>query len=107
MAGVRRAVLGRPAPLPKRMLPEEIEKACVKMGDDGDKVRGTLERDFADYAKQAAGNGVRSDVGPGGGHAAAASRADLTARRPRVPHAEAASGAGGARPIATRRHARR
>jgi hypothetical protein len=48
----RRNVLGRNAPLPKRMLPKEIEKAIDKMGDDGDKVRGTLERDFADYVKQ-------------------------------------------------------
>jgi hypothetical protein len=48
----RRNVLGRNAPLPKRMLPKEIEKAIDRMGDDGDKVRGTLERDFADYVKQ-------------------------------------------------------
>ena len=26
------------------------------LGEDGDKVRGTLERDFADYAKQAQKN---------------------------------------------------
>ena len=50
--GVPSNVLGRNAPLPKRMLPKEIEKAIDKMGDDGDKVRGTLERDFADYVKQ-------------------------------------------------------
>ena len=49
-----RAVRGPSAELPKRMLPDEIEKTLRKLGDDGDKVRGTLERDFADYAKQAA-----------------------------------------------------
>ena len=31
---------------------KEIEKAIDRMGDDGDKVRGTIERDFADYVKQ-------------------------------------------------------
>jgi hypothetical protein len=35
------------------MLPKEIEKALRGLGDDGDKVRGALERDFATYAAQA------------------------------------------------------
>ena len=35
------------------MLPDEIEKTLRKLGDDGDKVRGALERDFAAYAKEA------------------------------------------------------
>jgi hypothetical protein len=48
-----RAVRGPAAPLPKRMLPGEIEKALHELGDDGEKVRGALERDFAAYAKQA------------------------------------------------------
>jgi hypothetical protein len=34
------------------MLPEEVEKTLRKLGRDGDKVRGALERDFADYAKK-------------------------------------------------------
>jgi hypothetical protein len=50
----RRAVFGPTADLPKRMLPDEIEKTLRELGDDGDKVRGALERDFADYAKEAA-----------------------------------------------------
>jgi len=50
----RRAVFGPTAGLPKRMLPDEIEKTLRELGDDGDKVRGALERDFAEYAKQAA-----------------------------------------------------
>lgn len=50
---VRKAVTGEPAPMPKRMLPKEIEKTLRSLGDDGDKVRGTLERDFAEYAKKA------------------------------------------------------
>jgi hypothetical protein len=50
----RRAVFGPTAGLPKSMLPKEIEKTLRQLGDDGDKVRGAIERDFADYAKQAA-----------------------------------------------------
>jgi len=50
---VRRSITGEPAPMPKRMLPKEIEKTLRSLGDDGDKVRGALERDFADYAKKA------------------------------------------------------
>jgi hypothetical protein len=38
--------------MPKRMLPPEIEKTLDKLGSDGDKVRGTLERDFAAYVNQ-------------------------------------------------------
>jgi hypothetical protein len=36
------------------MLPKEIEKSLRALGDDGKKVRGALERDFAAYAKQRA-----------------------------------------------------
>lgn len=46
------ALPGRRAPMPKRMLPAEIEKTLDRMGSDGDKVRGTLERDFAAYVQQ-------------------------------------------------------
>jgi hypothetical protein len=35
------------------MLPEEIDKTLRKLGDDGEKVRGAIERDFAAYAKKA------------------------------------------------------
>jgi hypothetical protein len=52
--GAKRLVRGKNPPLPERMLPDEIEKALRSLGSDGDKVRGTLERDFAAYAKQAA-----------------------------------------------------
>jgi hypothetical protein len=48
----RSKVFGRRAAMPDRMLPKEIEKTLAKLGNDGDKVRGTLERDFADYVKQ-------------------------------------------------------
>jgi ElaB/YqjD/DUF883 family membrane-anchored ribosome-binding protein len=50
---VKGAIVGPDAPLPEQMLPDEIEKVLRKLGDDGDRVRGTLERDFADYVKAA------------------------------------------------------
>jgi hypothetical protein len=54
--GTRRMLFGAPAPMPEAMLPDEIEKTLKSLGSDGDKVRGALERDFADYAKQAQRN---------------------------------------------------
>lgn len=48
----RYAVFGRPDPLPEAMLPDEIEKALKALGPDGAKVRGALERDFADYVSR-------------------------------------------------------
>jgi hypothetical protein len=50
----RTKVRGEPEPLPSRMLPEEVEKTLRKLGSDGEKVRGALERDFAEYAKKSA-----------------------------------------------------
>jgi hypothetical protein len=51
----RKAVTGREeAPLPKALLPKDIEKALKKLGTDGDKVRGTLERDFSHYLDERA-----------------------------------------------------
>ncbi len=52
-SAVRRTLFGRRKPMPKSMLPDEIEKTLRRMGDDGERVRGTLERDFADYVKKA------------------------------------------------------
>jgi hypothetical protein len=39
--------------MPKRLLPDEVEKTLRKLGDDGDKVAVVLERDFAQYVKKA------------------------------------------------------
>ncbi|TFG69239.1 MAG: hypothetical protein E4H24_01195 [Thermomicrobiales bacterium] len=50
----KRVVFGAPDPLPESMLPEQVDRALRELGDDGAKVRGALERDFARYAKQAA-----------------------------------------------------
>jgi hypothetical protein len=49
---VRRAVLGPKADLPKSMLPEQIDKALRGLGDDGDRVRGLVEREFVDYLEK-------------------------------------------------------
>ena len=46
---VKRAVVGPQQELPKSMLPKEVDQALRKLGPDGDKVRGTLEREFAKY----------------------------------------------------------
>ena len=53
LGAARRAVRGPAAEMPKSMLPDEIEKTLRSLGDDGNKVRGKLERDFAAYAKSA------------------------------------------------------
>jgi hypothetical protein len=52
--GLRQAVFGPDADLPKSMLPKEVEATLRKLGPDGDKVRGTLEREFADYLEEKA-----------------------------------------------------
>jgi hypothetical protein len=48
----KRAVMGPEEPLPEQLLPEGIEKALKRMGGDGAKVRGLLEREFADYLRK-------------------------------------------------------
>ncbi|MGZ6268935.1 MAG: hypothetical protein ACXWMU_00010 [Candidatus Limnocylindrales bacterium] len=45
----RRAVLGPKADLPTSLLPKEVEKTIKGLGDDGQRVRATLEREFAGY----------------------------------------------------------
>ena len=49
---IRHAVLGPKADLPKSMLPEQIDKALRSLGDDGDRVRGLLEREFVGYLEK-------------------------------------------------------
>jgi len=63
LRGVRRAVFGPNADLPKSMLPPEIEKTLRKLGPDGEKVRGTLEREFADYLEEKAPQRRDRDLG--------------------------------------------
>ena len=45
----KRAVTGHEEELPSELLPKEVEKTLRKLGTDGRKVRGTLEREFARY----------------------------------------------------------
>ena len=47
--GVRHRVFGVPDPLPPSLLPDQVEKAVRALGDDGTKVRGALEREFAAF----------------------------------------------------------
>ena len=49
---IRHAVLGPRADLPKSMLPAQIDKALHGLGDDGNRVRGLLEREFAGYLEK-------------------------------------------------------
>ena len=46
---LRRAILGPRADLPDSMLPTQIDKALKSLGDDGEQVRGLLEREFGAY----------------------------------------------------------
>jgi hypothetical protein len=55
--------LGEPEPLPASLLPDEVERAVRALGDDGGKVRGALERGFADYLDATAGD--RKDAARG------------------------------------------
>ena len=52
LRGARRAVFGAPAPMPKSMLPDEIEAVLRNLGTDGDRVRGLIEREFARFLDQ-------------------------------------------------------
>ena len=49
---LRRAFLGPAADLPKSMLPDQIDRALRSLGDDGDRVRGLIEREFAEYLEK-------------------------------------------------------
>jgi hypothetical protein len=45
------------------MLPPEVEKTLRKLGPDGEKVRGTLEREFADYLEEKTPQRKQRDLG--------------------------------------------
>ena len=61
--GVHKALNGGKEPLPKSMLPPEVEKTLKKLGPDGEKVRGTLEREFASYLEEKAPERRERDLG--------------------------------------------
>jgi hypothetical protein len=60
--GARNAIFGKPDPLPKSMLPKEVDAALKKLGTDGEHVRGTIERDFARYLDEKAPERAKRDV---------------------------------------------
>jgi hypothetical protein len=59
----KRFVVGPDDPLPKSMLPPEVDKNLKKMGSDGEKIRGTLEREFAGYLEAHQGERDKRDLG--------------------------------------------
>ena len=61
--GVRQAIFGKKPDVPKSMLPPEVEKTLKKLGADGEKVRGTLEREFASYLEEKAPQRRERDLG--------------------------------------------
>jgi len=61
--GARRAVFGAKADLPKSMLPKEVDKELKKLGNDGERVRATLEREFANYLDEKAPERRDRDLG--------------------------------------------
>ncbi|HLY14687.1 MAG TPA: hypothetical protein VKR24_10065 [Candidatus Limnocylindrales bacterium] len=50
--GVGRALRGKKEPLPPSLLPKQVDAALRSLGDDGGKVRGTLEREFANFLEK-------------------------------------------------------
>lgn len=46
---LKHRIVGKPEPLPTSLLPDQVEKAVRALGDDGAKVRGALEREFAAF----------------------------------------------------------
>jgi len=62
LRGARNAIFGKPDPLPRSMLPKEIDKALGELGSDGKRVRGTIEREFAAYLKEKAPQRRERDV---------------------------------------------
>jgi hypothetical protein len=63
LRGVRRAIFGPQAELPKSMLPKQVDRTLKKLGPDGEKVRGTLEREFASYLEDKAPQRRERDLG--------------------------------------------
>ncbi len=49
---VKRFVRGPAAPYPSKMLPDEIDRVVRSLGDDGNAVRGVLEREFANFVTE-------------------------------------------------------
>jgi hypothetical protein len=61
--GARRAILGPKADMPKSMLPKEIDRELRKLGDDGERVRAKVEREFANYLDEKAPERKQRELG--------------------------------------------
>jgi len=59
----KRAITGQDEELPSELLPKEVEKTLKKLGTDGRKVRGTLEREFANYLDERAKERKKEGLG--------------------------------------------
>jgi hypothetical protein len=59
----KRAVVGPEADRPKSMIPEEVDKELRKLGSDGERVRATLEREFAKYLDEHREEREKRDLG--------------------------------------------
>ena len=59
----KRAVVGPEADRPKSMMPEEVDKELRKLGSDGERVRATLEREFAKYLEEHREEREKRDLG--------------------------------------------
>lgn len=57
----RRLVLGPKADLPRTMLPKEVDRTLRRLGDDGDRVRATVEKEFAKWLRERSKVGSASD----------------------------------------------
>jgi hypothetical protein len=65
--GIRKAIFGKDAEIPKSMLPPEVEKTLKDLGPDGAKIRGTLEREFAQFLEEKAPERHDRDLGAAAG----------------------------------------
>lgn len=54
LRGAKRRIFGAPDPLPPSLLPDQVERAVRALGEDGAKVRGALEREFAGFLSSTA-----------------------------------------------------
>ncbi len=72
----RRLVMGPKADLPKTMLPKEVDRTLRRLGDDGDRVRATVEKEFGKWLRD------RAKVGSAGDSKAAAAGILALALRP-------------------------
>jgi len=63
LRALRRTLRGSKADLPKSLLPDEVERTLRKLGPDGDRIRGTLEREFAGFLEERSEGRRERDLG--------------------------------------------